>query len=108
MTENPKTSSVAAAQSEGHQEGSGAPVAADHVGVRSFGPDLALYRLLVESVTDYAIFALDPGGHVLSWNNGAARFKGYTEEEILGKHFSVFYPPDDIARGKPEQLLHIA
>jgi PAS domain S-box-containing protein len=54
-----------------------------------------LYRLLVESVQDYAIFALDATGHVLSWNPGAQRFKGYTAPEILGKHFSIFYRPDD-------------
>src|SRR5690242_11454528 len=56
-----------------------------------------LYRLLVESVTDYAIFVLDPNGVVRSWNPGAQRLKGYTEDEIVGKHFSVFYPPDRIA-----------
>jgi PAS domain S-box-containing protein len=53
-----------------------------------------LYRLLVESVRDYAIFTLDPGGHVMSWNPGAERFKGYVAEEIIGRHFSAFYPPE--------------
>jgi PAS domain S-box-containing protein len=67
-----------------------------------------LYQLLVESVQDYAIFVLDPLGRVLSWNAGAKRLKGYTREEILGKHFSIFYPPEDIAAGKPEWELETA
>jgi PAS domain S-box-containing protein len=64
-----------------------------------------LHRLLVESVQDYAIFALDPEGHVLSWNAGAERLKGYTPAEIVGRHFSIFYPPGDIVAGKPEREL---
>jgi PAS domain S-box-containing protein len=67
-----------------------------------------LYRLLVESVEDYAIFALDPGGHIISWNPGAQRFKGYTASEIVGQHFSVFYPPEDIAARKPHNELLVA
>ena len=67
-----------------------------------------LYRLLVESVKDYAIFALDPNGYVVSWNLGAQRFKGYTAPEIIGKHFSVFYPPEDLAVNKPQIELEIA
>ena len=67
-----------------------------------------LYRLLVESVKDYAIFALDPNGYVVSWNPGAQRFKGYTAPEIIGKHFSVFYPPEDLAVNKPQIELEIA
>ncbi len=63
------------------------------------------YRLLVRGVTDYAIFMLDPTGHIVSWNAGAERIKGYREEEITGKHFSVFYPPEDIAAGKPDNEL---
>jgi PAS domain S-box-containing protein len=65
-----------------------------------------LYRMLVESVRDYAIFALDATGHVLSWNPGAQRFKGYKAEEIIGKHFSVFYTPAD--QWKPPRELKIA
>ena len=65
-----------------------------------------LYRLLVDSVRDYAIFALDPTGHVLSWNAGAQRFKGYAAHEIIGKHFSVFYPAED--QWKPPLELDIA
>jgi PAS domain S-box-containing protein len=67
-----------------------------------------LYRLLVEQVEDYAIFALDRGGHVVSWNPGAQRFKGYTATEIVGQHFSVFYPPDDVAARKPWVELEVA
>jgi PAS domain S-box-containing protein len=66
------------------------------------------FRLLVESVKDYAIFILDPGGHVLTWNLGAERIKGYRAAEIIGKHFSIFYPPEDIAAGKTERELEIA
>ncbi|HZI43077.1 MAG TPA: PAS domain-containing sensor histidine kinase [Gemmatimonadaceae bacterium] len=68
----------------------------------------ALYGLLVESVVDYAIFALDTGGHVLSWNAGAVRMKGYTPDEIIGKHFSIFYPDEDVARGKTTWELEVA
>jgi hypothetical protein len=67
-----------------------------------------LYRLLVESVKDYAIFALDPNGYIVSWNPGAERFKGYTAAEIIGKHFSVFYPPEDLQARKPWIELEIA
>ena len=67
-----------------------------------------LHRLLVESVDDYAIFALDPDGFILSWNAGAQRFKGYTADEIIGKHFSIFYPPEKIAEGFPDYELREA
>jgi PAS domain S-box-containing protein len=70
--------------------------------------DDAMFRLLVENVRDYAIFALDPTGRVLSWNPGAQRFKGYLADEIIGRHFSTFYPPEDIAAGKPEWELEVA
>ncbi len=66
------------------------------------------FRLLVENVKDYAIFMLDAEGNVVSWNAGAERIKGYTSEEIMGRHFSVFYTRDDIARGKPDQELQTA
>ena len=52
------------------------------------------FRLLVEGVTDYAIFMLDPNGYVMTWNSGAQRIKGYQASEIIGQHFSKFYPPD--------------
>jgi PAS domain S-box-containing protein len=65
-------------------------------------------RLLVESAVDYAIFMLDVDGHVATWNVGAERIKGYTADEIIGQHFSKFYPPDDIIAGKPQRELDIA
>ena len=55
------------------------------------------FRLLVESVRDYAIFMLDPDGYVLTWNAGAERFKGYRADEIIGQHFSRFYPAEALA-----------
>ncbi|HYZ63274.1 MAG TPA: PAS domain S-box protein [Acetobacteraceae bacterium] len=64
--------------------------------------------MLVQSVVDYAIFMLDPSGHVASWNPGAERIKGYTAAEILGQHFSRFYTEDDRAAGVPEQALRAA
>ncbi len=66
------------------------------------------FRLLVEGVKDYAIFMLDPSGHIVSWNLGAQKNKGYEASEIIGKHFSVFYPPEVAARGWPEQELKLA
>ena len=66
------------------------------------------YQLLVESVQDYAIFALDRTGNILTWSAGAARLKGYARTEILGRHFSVFYPPEDVTAGKPERELEEA
>ncbi|MBL0392637.1 PAS domain S-box protein [Ramlibacter monticola] len=65
-------------------------------------------QLLIEAVTDYGIFMLDPGGHIVSWNSGAQKLKGYKREEILGKHFSIFYPPDAVASGWPEEELRLA
>ena len=65
------------------------------------------FRLLVEGVQDYAIFMLDPGGHVVSWNAGAQKNKGYAAAEIIGQHFSVFYPPE-VAPGWPDEELRIA
>jgi PAS domain S-box-containing protein len=63
------------------------------------------FRLLVEGVQEYAIFHLDPMGHVASWNAGAERLKGYTSKEIIGKHFSIFYPPEDLTNEKPQNIL---
>jgi PAS domain S-box-containing protein len=70
-------------------------------------PD-SLYRLLVESVSDYAIFLLDPNGRVRTWNAGAERLKGYEAGEIIGRHISTFYTPDDIAAGVPARALATA
>ncbi|MCL1464971.1 PAS domain-containing sensor histidine kinase [Argonema galeatum] len=66
------------------------------------------YRLLVESVKDYAIYMLDPDGYVISWNPGAQRMKQYRANEIIGKHFSCFYPSEEVERGKPEEELRVA
>jgi PAS domain S-box-containing protein len=70
--------------------------------------DLDAFRLLVESTLDYAIFMLDPEGRVASWNAGAQRIKQYAADEIIGRHFSTFYPPDAIARDWPQTELAIA
>jgi len=67
-----------------------------------------LFRLLVDSVRDYAIFVLSPDGHVLTWNAGARALKGYEKSEIIGKHFSVFYQPEAIASGWPSRELTLA
>lgn len=67
-----------------------------------------LFRLLVESVRDYAIFVLSPDGHVLTWNAGARALKGYEKEEIIGKHFSTFYSRDAVESGWPTRELVMA
>ncbi|KAG9200215.1 hypothetical protein G6514_007427 [Epicoccum nigrum] len=66
------------------------------------------FRILVETVKDYAIFMLDPKGNIATWNAGAQKFKGYTKTEIVGQHFSVFYGKDDLAVDKPGRELHDA
>jgi PAS domain S-box-containing protein len=63
------------------------------------------FHLMVESVTDYSIVMLDPEGLIMSWNNGSQRIKGYSEEEIVGQHFSCFYPYEDIECGTPQLVL---
>jgi PAS domain S-box-containing protein len=77
-------------------------------GSSSRGPGDDLYRLLVETVQDYAIFALDPAGRILTWSAGAARLKGYGRTEVIGRHFSIFYSPEDVKEGKPERELEAA
>lgn len=67
-----------------------------------------LFRLLVEGIRDYAIFVLDPDGYVLTWNPGAQALKGYTQEEIIGKHFSTFYPSEAVQSGWPQRELALA
>ena len=69
---------------------------------------LVEFRRLVSSVRDYAIFMIDPAGHILSWNTGARRLKGYADDEIIGRHFSVFYTPEDRARRHPDHELDVA
>jgi PAS domain S-box-containing protein len=66
------------------------------------------FRLMVEAVTDYAIFMLDPNGQIVSWNKGARRIKGYEADEILGRHFSCFYTAADQQRGVPMRALKVA
>ena len=66
------------------------------------------FQLLVNSVTDYAIYMLDPGGYVVTWNPGARRFKGYEAAEIVGQHFSRFFTPDDRDNGLPSRILRTA
>ena len=66
------------------------------------------FRLLVQGVTDYAIFMLDPYGRITNWNSGAQRIKGYLPQEIIGRHFSAFYTQEDIDRGEPRRALETA
>ena len=66
------------------------------------------FRLMVENVRDYAIFMLDATGHIMTWNDGAKRIKGYSSTEIIGKHFSTFYTVEDLESKKPERELKIA
>ncbi|HYL08737.1 MAG TPA: PAS domain S-box protein [Candidatus Udaeobacter sp.] len=68
----------------------------------------ARFRALVDAATDYAIFLLDESGFVTTWNPGAERMKGYQEDEIVDRHFSIFYPPEDVTSGKPERSLEAA
>lgn len=66
------------------------------------------FRLLVQGVKDYAIFRLDTEGHIATWNEGAKNINGYESDEVIGKHFSIFYVPEDKANKKPEKELKIA
>ncbi len=66
------------------------------------------YRLMVESVRDYAIFMLDRDRRVRTWNAGARAIKGYSADEIIGRHFSIFYPPEDRARARTRLELEVA
>lgn len=66
------------------------------------------YRMLIDAVTDYAIYFLDPQGNITSWNPGAQRIKQYKSDEVLGKHFSMFYTPEDRERGMPQYVLQTA
>src|ERR1700736_6588841 len=69
---------------------------------------MEMMQLLVESITEYAIIMLDPKGNVTSWSPAAERLKGYKAAEIIGKHFSLFYPAEDIASGKTKHELECA
>jgi len=72
------------------------------------GVDDLSFRVFIETVRDYALLMLDPTGHIISWNPGAEAIKGWKAEEILGKHFSTFYPPESIERGLPAHELVVA
>ncbi len=72
------------------------------------GDRAEMLDLLVARIVDYAIFMLDVAGNVVTWNAGSRIFKGYAPEDIIGRHFSVLYPPEDVAAGKPERHLAIA
>ena len=67
-----------------------------------------LFRILVQGVTDYAIYMLDPAGRITNWNSGGERIKGYSEREIIGQHFSIFYTEEDRERGAPARTLGTA
>src|SRR5262245_7057845 len=70
--------------------------------------DESIYRMMVEQSRDYALFALDPEGRITTWNTGAQRLKGYAAEEIIGRHFSIFYTPQALERGWPYYELKMA
>ena len=65
------------------------------------------YKMLLDGVEDYAIFMMDPQGQIVSWNAGAERIKGYRADEIIGHNFSCFFPPEDIERGRPQEILRM-
>ncbi|MFD3517479.1 PAS domain S-box protein [Streptomyces sp. NPDC058657] len=92
----------------GTGERGAAPATGDGAEHGALAPTETAFTLLVTSVVDYGIFMLDPGGHVSTWNAGAERIKGYSATDIIGKHFSVFYPPEDIAARKPHLELDAA
>ena len=79
-----------------------------HAGKEELDESEERFRLIVKNVQEYAIYLLDPDGYILSWNDGAKRIKGYSEEEIVGKHFSVFYTNADLVAGKPLAALRAA
>jgi PAS domain S-box-containing protein len=84
------------------------PIPINRTAALGTGGQPDIFRVLVESVRDYAIFVLDPEGRVVTWNLGAQALKGYGKEEIVGKHFSIFYLPEAIASGWPERELQLA
>lgn len=86
----------------------GLPVPIDRSRAGDPSRNAELFRLLVEGIRDYAIFVLDPEGKVLTWNPGAQAMKGYTQDEIVGKHFSKFYPDEATRSGWPQRELALA
>ena len=65
------------------------------------------YRMLLDEVRDHAIIMMDPQGKIVTWNAGAEQIQGYGADEIIGRDFSCFYPPEDIARGRPQEILRL-
>src|ERR1700756_3080503 len=84
------------------------PLARSHTVPTELGMNEQQFRLLVDSVEEYAIYMLDPIGNVITWNSGAERIKGYKASEIIGKNFACFYTPEDVAAGKPQRNLDSA
>src|ERR1700689_3888828 len=84
------------------------PVPIDRARLGDPSRNAELFRLLVEGIRDYAIFVLDPEGKILTWNPGAQAMKGYTRDEIVGKHFSTFYPAEAVQSGWPQRELTLA
>src|SRR5256885_1175973 len=78
------------------------------IGQTGLDTQIEMLRLLVENIKDYAIIMLDTNGHVLTWSPTAERLKGWKREEIIGQHFSRFYPKEDIEKGKTEMELKVA
>lgn len=84
------------------------PLGDAHRSADTFAEGNERYQLLVEAVSEYAIYMLDPTGRIRTWNTGAERIKGYTQNEVLGQHFSLFFTPEDIQSGKPAMILATA
>ena len=80
----------------------------EHMQEKKVLSDERRYQYLISGINDYAIYMLDPQGHVSSWNAGANRFKGYVAQEILGQHFSCFYTDEDREAGLPAHALKTA
>ena len=112
MTDLPADGASAPPTVTSPSTGPAARAAAPEAGAPAVGAQRAdtasLDPLLIEAVQDYAIFALSPDGHILSWNTGAQRIKGYAAGEIIGRHFSIFYPEELATGGFPEYELEVA
>jgi PAS domain S-box-containing protein len=65
------------------------------------------FRMLLDGIRDYAIFMMDPQGQIMSWNAGAERIKGYRADQVIGRNFSCFFPPEEIERGRPQEILRL-
>jgi len=113
MLEDPRNPSGASSVTHSFKAGSfkaGEPGARMQLpsGIGQQAQDDARYRLLIDAIQDYAIYMLDAGGHVSSWNPGAQRFKGYEAQDVLGKHYSLFYTEEARAAGAPVRNLERA